>query len=226
MGGAGLRGASGPALRLHRAGAVPCRTCNSRFSPRRSAQTAGRGGYANFCDPDHTLTECIARDTYMEICAVRWAAAIRHRAGWEVPIGVPNRNGGVRDRRRKIRAPVVPTLRTRIRAALEPAIPTRLRPGIDCESPKHVRDLRLIYRVAISRRNRRDRAGCRGLKFVSYCWDVLPQKSHCNLLSDVDPIQDALAYVGPVLAVCGVILAWVYEQASARLGIVDLFAMK
>ena len=50
------------------------------------------------------------------------------------------------------------------------------------------------------------------------------KKSHCNLLRDVDLIQDALAYVGPVLAVCGVTLAWVYEQASARLGIVDLFA--
>jgi len=36
--------------------------------------------------------------------------------------------------------------------------------------------------------------------------------------------QDFLIYVGPALAVCGVILAWVYQQGSMRLGIVDLFA--
>lgn len=36
--------------------------------------------------------------------------------------------------------------------------------------------------------------------------------------------QDFLIYVGPALAVCGFILAWVYQQGSMRLGIVDLFA--
>jgi hypothetical protein len=62
------------------------------------------------------------------------------------------------------------------------------------------------------------------LKHATYCSDIRPQQSPCNLLNNATLLQDVLAYLGPVIAVCGVILAWVYQQASARLGIVDLFA--
>jgi len=47
----------------------------------------------------------------------------------------------------------------------------------------------------------------------SWCWTAV-----------AIALQALLVYVGPVLAAGGIILAWIYQQGSTRLGIIDLFA--
>jgi hypothetical protein len=37
-------------------------------------------------------------------------------------------------------------------------------------------------------------------------------------------LDQLTSYGGPIIAVCGVVIAWAYRSASARLGVVDLFA--
>jgi len=89
---------------------------------------------------------------------------------------------------------------------------------------RHVLDLRLIASASVL-----------AAILVFFVAGVLEYTTHRAEIVAADGTWDAiekwagaahdfLIYVGPALAVCGVILAWVYQQGSTRLGIVDLFA--